>query len=449
MVNNGTSIKVSPSRYPELSEQQRFPILSDRGRKLLHQLRQHPHAPIWNWPNGEQLDGEDLTRVLEFANALNRPEPQAPSWLALYVERCLREVPFYRKRAQVGCPFEELPTFRRADLAPRVWEFVPDDEPLEKLITFSSSGTTGYPTRTAHHPFSAACGVPLLEYALQTLCGISLNRSSDHVAIANLVAYPDAYTTAIVVAYLKEAGCIRLNLDKSAWRAEGDCVRYLPQWRAPVWLGDPIAFGAIEKLSLDHQPQAILSSIMQLTDAYARQLHERYACPVIDLYAMTEAGIIAARDPLAQPNPVHRILPHDLFVEILDEQGQRCPDGVRGEITLTGGRNPYLPLLRYRTGDFAAMETIAGELCLVGLEGRLPVQYTSAAGRVIHSMEITRLMRRYPVLRYEMKIAPDGRHELHYQGDIDSAALQEELGELFRANVLVVDMQPTHQRQGN
>lgn len=42
--------------HPEISEQERFPLLTPAGRKWLHAMRQHPQAPIWNWPNGEQLN---------------------------------------------------------------------------------------------------------------------------------------------------------------------------------------------------------------------------------------------------------------------------------------------------------------------------------------------------------------------------------------------------------
>ena len=59
----------------------------------------------------------------------------------------------------------------------------------------------------------------------------------------------------------------------------------------------------------------------------------------------------------------------------LDAFDQPCRLGVRGEITLTGGRNPFLPLLRYRTGDFASLDTINGHRVLLGLEGREPVEY--------------------------------------------------------------------------
>jgi len=71
---------------------------------------------------------------------------------------------------------------------------------------------------------------------------------------------------------------------------------------------------------------------------------------VLEVYALTEAGIIAVKSDRG-----HAILPHDLYVEVLDDDGVPCPEGVRGEVTLTGGRNPFLPLLRFRTGDFASL----------------------------------------------------------------------------------------------
>jgi phenylacetate-CoA ligase len=253
-----------------------------------------------------------------------------PEWIAAYVQRCVDDVPFYRRRTPSRASLTNIPTCSRADLASKTWDFVPDSEPLDELVVFSSSGTTGHPTRTPHHPFSAACGVPLIEYALRELHGIKIPRGAGNVAITNIVAYPEAFTTAITVSYLQEAGCVRVNLDSSAWRIPSDREQYINQWKGPIWLGDPVAFEAMEQLSLDFRPHAIVSSIMHLTDGHAARLHKRYGCPVVDLYAMTEAGIIATR-----VHEGYRILPHDLFVEILDEKGARCPPGVRGEITLT------------------------------------------------------------------------------------------------------------------
>ncbi|MCU0719831.1 MAG: hypothetical protein MUC83_09015 [Pirellula sp.] len=426
--------------YPELSEEERFPLLTESGRKLLHRMRQDSNAPIWNWPNGEQLNDRGLSRVIQFANALRQHADAGsetldePDWITDFIDYCLTQVPFYRHRNRRGLSLQEIPTCGRIDMAPRAWDFVPDSESLDELITFSSSGTTGHPTRTPHHPYSAACGVSLMEQAVRTYCDVPFPRGSENVAICNVAAYLGAYTTAIVVAYLREAGCIRVNLDPSAWRKVEDREAYLNRWAAPIWLGDPVAFGALEKLDIKYKPKAILSSIMHLSPTYANRLSLKYGCPVLDMYAMTEAGIIAVGNESG-----HRIIPHDLFVEILDDGERRCAPGVRGEIVLTGGRNPYFPLLRYRTGDFASLQIIDGHRVLVGLEGREPIEYPIQNGTVIHSMELTRLMRRYPVLQYEMKIVGEYSYELHVLGDFDRKSLETEVSDLFKLSIPIID----------
>jgi hypothetical protein len=76
-------------------------------------------------------------------------------------------------------------------------------------------------------------------------------------------------------------------------------------------------------------------------------------------------------------------------VEILDASGNPCPAGVSGEVTVTRGDNA---LLRYRTGDHAALDWVAGEPVLVGLDGREPVLFRAENGRWVNSIEFTHLL---------------------------------------------------------
>ncbi|MGN6544343.1 MAG: AMP-binding protein [Aureliella sp.] len=431
--------------YPELSQRERFPILTPAGEKLLHQMREHPHAPIWNWPNGEQLNEAGLATVQAFAERQRQAQreladsfrdrehvaPPRPAWIDELVAFCIEEVPFYRRRAAeqgtLGSHlrFENLPSCTREDLSPHVWDFVPDSQPLDELIIFSSSGTTGHPARTLSHPATAACGIPMIESALAR-AGVVFPRGPEQVALTNVAAYRGAYTTAIVVAYLKEAGCVRVNLHPSAWRKQEDCELYINHWQAPVWLGDPLAFASLESTDVRDAPQAIVSSIMRLSPAYEAHLRERYGCPVFDLYAMTEVGILAMRSEHG-----HELLPHDVYVEILGDDDQPVPDGVRGEITVTSGRNPFMPLLRYRTGDFASLARRGGRAYLVELEGRSPVVFPLPSGRLVHSMEVTRLMRLHPLLQYRLHQDADGRFHFGYRGLADTRSLRMQLSELL------------------
>jgi phenylacetate-CoA ligase len=256
--------------------------------------------------------------------------------------------------------------------------------------------------------------------------GYEFPRGPESMALSHIAAYRGAYTTAIVVAYLEEAGCIRINLRDEDWRQPGDCRRYLDRWHAPVMLGDPLAFAALEQVGLERAPQVMISSIMQLSDAFARTLTARYGCPVLDLYALTEAGIVAMRTEHG-----HVILPPDLYVEVLNEFDEPCAAGVRGEITLTGGRNPFGPLLRYRTGDFGSLEWHAGQRVIVGLEGRPPVLFSTDSGREVHSMEVSRLLRQFPLVQFQLHQNADGGFRFAYRGGVNAEDLQTVLRELL------------------
>ena len=172
----------------------------------------------------------------------------------------------------------------------------------------------------------------------------------------------------------------------------------------------------------------MVSSIAHLSEALAADLTRRYGCPVLDVYALTEAGIVAVRTPQG-----YAVLPHDLHVEILDAHDQPVAEGGRGEVVLTGGRNPYLPLLRYRTGDFATLAWHAGRPVLVDLEGRHPVLFPVGGDRVVHSMEVTRLLRRFPLTQYRLHQDEDGGFRFSYRGLVPEDEFLPALRELLNS----------------
>jgi len=131
---------------------------------------------------------------------------------------------------------------------------------------------------------------------------------------------------------------------------------------------------------------------------------------VVDLSSTTETGPIAASVPGIAG---HVVLLPDLFVEVLDPSGNRLSDGERGEITVTGGRNPYLPLVRYRTGDHGRLGVATlpdGKTArvILDLEGRAPVSFRATDGSHVGSVDIARRLR---------PIAPFVQHALHQRAD--------------------------------
>ncbi|VTR98904.1 phenylacetate--CoA ligase family protein [Tuwongella immobilis] len=420
----------------ELDESQRFPRLTATGRDFLHQLREDPAAPRWNWPAGEQLDDAGLEQVRRFASHLQETPPlppgQQPSWLGDFVAFCLAEVPFYRRRTPAGTPFAWIPSCSRDDLAPQVWAFVPDSQSLDSLICFSSSGVTGHPAKMPSSPATVACGIPLLEAAMRP-AGVAFPRGAGRMALTNVAAFPEAYTTASVISYLDEAGYCRVNLDRSDWRNPDDPRQYLERWASPAILGDPVALEVLMGMDLRTAPQWIASCTTTLSPAFAEQLQRHFGCPVADVIALTEVGILASGQP-----GKHRILPPDVYVEILADQDEPCPPGVRGEVTLTGGRNPHAPLLRYRTGDVAALDWVDGWPTLIDFQGRRAVQYLLPDGRSVHSMAVARCLGQFALSQYRVFQAADGEIRVGLRGPAQPAEVFAALRELFGPQVKLV-----------
>jgi len=171
----------------------------------------------------------------------------------------------------------------------------------------------------------------------------------------------------------------------------------------------------------------MISSAMALLPALRARLEERFGCPVLDIYSTCESGPIA----LASGDRF-RILPNDLFVEIVDPLGQPCRPGTRGEIALTGGRNPYFPMLRYRTGDTAVMEFDGDVPLLRDFEGRLPVVFLNAAGGTVNNLDVTTVLRPFALAQFSLHQNLDRSLSfLHRGGESEQPAIVAALRSLF------------------
>jgi phenylacetate-CoA ligase len=86
-----------------------------------------------------------------------------------------------------------------------------------------------------------------------------------------------------------------------------------------------------------------------------------------------------------------------------------------------GQFNFCLPLLRYRTGDSAALGISGGEPMLVDFSGRRPVRFRTAAGAWINNIDISHALRGLAAAQFALhqdasgaivlKLSPDGLDE--------------------------------------
>lgn len=368
-----------------LSDRQLFPLLDDAAASLLRRLREHPHAPRYNWKTGERLDAAALRRVREFAgglkNALPRTAGALPPWVMPFVRDCRRTVPFYRNRDHWNDePFTALPLTSRRDIQREPWSFVPDGRAADDLIVYTTSGTSGTRLQIPATPELPARYLPLIEFMLWRV-GVRLS-GGNRVSIVQVCAQRGTVQLCSISSYLGGAGFVKVNLDPADWTDPADPVRFIDDCAPEILTGDPFAFWKLCELDLTTRPKAIVSSGTSLRQPLRETLRARFGCPVIDMYSMNETGPIA----FATAAGKHEILPHDIHVEILDDSGTPAAAGTRGQVVITGGLNDCLPLVRYATGDTAALD--ATGLYLRDFQGRPPVLYRDTAGRAFSSIDV-------------------------------------------------------------
>ncbi|MEW6128474.1 MAG: hypothetical protein AB1757_15650 [Acidobacteriota bacterium] len=418
-----------------LEDRERFPNLTEAGLRMLNRLREHEFAPNYNYACGDQLSIDGLTEVRNFEKELANKRAgwkpgEIPDWVLNFADRCLIDVPFYRSYKRTAENFLSLPAFSRKDLENQQWAFVPDSQSLDEMLVYYTSGTTGKSFDILSHPEVSTKYLPCLQFALARV-GVKIEGGAERVFAVNVCAQNSTLTYATVSTYFDCAGYVKINLNPNDWKHPADIEKFINDLQPEIFTGDPIAFLALMKIPLQTKPKALVSSAMMLLPALKTKFENHFECPVIDVYSMNESRFIAASVDAKN----YEIVPHDLFVEILDDEGNLCLPGVRGEITLTCGRNPFLPLLRYRTGDFAALNFDKAYPTLVQFEGRQPIMFLTADDRLINNIDVTQALEPFPIGQFSLHQCEDRSLIFKIRGGWgDEAEIKKALLNLFGEN---------------
>lgn len=400
---------------PALNDEERFPLL--RERKLLEQLRQDDAAPLFNFASGDRIDAERLRRIEQYVQMLDKKEfwrsGSFPAWLPSFLERGRLQVPAFRS---YPAEFNDCPTTRRHELAAAPWNYVSAAADLDELLVYSTSGTTGTPMQVLFDPVSQAVWLAQLESILRA-DGIRLEGGPERVSICLVCFQQETLTYASLSTWLRGAGILKINLQANEWRRQEDRQKYLEKFNPEVLTGDPFTFQALSELAPQIKPKAMISSAMALQQGLRQTLQEQFGCPVYDLFSLTECRMIACSSLPGR----HQLVRPDLYVEILHpDRDEPLPVGERGEIVVSGGINPFLPLLRYRTGDFAAMEFGEnGCINLVDLCGRGPVAFKGHDGAFINNVDLARALSRFSLAGYRLHQAADNNIAFTGWGEAD------------------------------
>ncbi|AWV88866.1 AMP-binding protein [Bradymonas sediminis] len=384
------------------------PLITRDGYALLERLYTHPCAPRWNEVIGDRFVTEDLAAVAAFRRRLQQwpgatagqpayasaPPPSILEW----VQQMRQRSPIFRAHILEGFPLARdwayLPTMSRRDIAERPVDITPMDADLKRLIVYDTTGTTGHAVIVPHHPRTLAFSQALGEYAMGRY-GVQPVFGAGRVGCFNIGAQVNTYVFAAIFSVWEQSGFAKINLHPKDWSDGatyefGESVEraraYVEAFSPEFITSDPVGIAEMLRWEVGHGAKAIFSTAVELSAGLKAQAEARFGCPVIDWYSMTETGPIAFSAP---DGDGLEIISPDIFVEAIDEDGFPVGPDKIGELTVTGGRNPYLPLLRYRTGDFGRVAN--GRIH--DLHARKLVFFRAADGALVNPVDIGRIMR--------------------------------------------------------
>ena len=410
-----------PGSSVALTDDGRWPGLSAEGRARLDAVLSHPFAPAWRHTTGHRLDASAIERA-------RRPLPTT-GWLDEQLA-VARELPAYRNYPRPLTQLSDFPIVSREDLVADVAAFVPIGSDLSRMTQGTSSGSTGRALLIPDDVEEVA-RVFWMMHALVTASGVSWQPEPARLAVANLVNQRQAYTYASVVPGFGDSAMARLNLSPTQWPQRND---FLASHDPQVLSGSPASLAELldAQLIATLHPLALFSSATHLEPALRDDLERAYGCRVFDVYGLHETRPIA----VSRDGGAFAVLDRRVHVEILDGDGEPVTAGERGEIVVTAGENPLLPLVRYRTGDFGRLVAVDGRPAIADLEGREDVTFAAADGSAVPSVDVTQQLQAAGARGWTVHQAMDGAVTAVIVG-ADPARSSDTLAQLFGRAVTV------------
>ncbi|MGE0031487.1 MAG: phenylacetate--CoA ligase family protein [Steroidobacteraceae bacterium] len=147
---------------------------------------------------------------------------------------------------------------------------------------------------------------------------------------------------------------------------------------------------------------------------FERQLKDAWGVRITDIYSCNETGKIAQR--CREHENLH-VQGEGIFVEILNDRGERCAPGESGQVVLTSLHNLATPLIRYQIGDYATV----GEPCGCG---RASLVIGRVLGRVRNLAMSPDGKRYYPITLWKIRAVAPVRQAQWVQTALDAIELR-------------------------
>ncbi len=407
-----------------LGDHERWPMLTADGAARLERWRGHPDAPRWVHAAGDRLSEDQFARV--------RRPLRTDGWLDEHLETA-RRLPRYRRQPGLNA-LSDFPLIGRSDLVADLASFIPLDADLSLMVAGTSSGSTGAALLIPDHLEEVARGFHHLRELVRG-AGVEWDTDGERLALAHLVHQRQAFTYVSLIGSFEHRAMVRLNLERSEWPTPRSRARFLADANPQVMSGNPSSLNELlaEDLVGVVRPIALFSGAMALSAPLRRALEDAFSVPVFDVYGLHETRPIAVR---TDDGPF-RVLDRRVLVETLDADGSPVPDGEIGELVVTAGENPLLPLVRYRTGDFGRLVVLTdGGVGIADLEGREHTRFRASNGRVVPSVDLTQQLQALGARGWRIRQDADGSISARIAGG-DARGVEAALHALLGHKVVV------------
>jgi phenylacetate-CoA ligase len=254
-----------------------------------------------------------------------------------------------------------LPIISRDELRRDPWRFVADDIPANRLMSETTSGSTGsamtiYGTKEdLRRHYSYFQRLRDINGVRPGMRRITFNR--------RIIMDPAKKTPPFWRYDLSENNWHFSNYHLASETIDLYCQKII-QIDPEEIVSYPTSLYEIGRYILDHglprlRPSSIITSSESLLPEHQSVIEKAFQCHVTDQYGCSEKMIFAHKCPFG-----HFHIHNDYSIEVLDSSGRAVTNGV-GEVIATSLFNETMPLIRYQIGDLIELDS--GMNCTCGL----------------------------------------------------------------------------------
>lgn len=223
---------------------------------------------------------------------------------------------------------------------------------ISRVITLSTSGSQGMPKRIYFTEGDLERTVDFFAYGMSTMV-----ERGQKVLI--LMSGQTQYS----IGDLLQKGLARIGVKSEVHGHVRDVQQALESARdADCLVGVPEEIIYMCRSDNKLRPKSVLLSADYVPESVIKGIEDAWKCKVFTHYGMTETCFGCGVQ--CDAGSGYHLRDCHLLVEIVDPKtGMQVPPGQYGEVTITTFAYEAMPLIRYRTGDIARMQT---ENCTCG-----------------------------------------------------------------------------------